>query len=420
MEGEEDRTFHAANPRLSVHAMQPKRKAGVLGPGVRFVHPKHGECAVLPNGEWTFAVEDRLTLEAHVYFHVISAKVPESSRSNPDVWDKTKGIFHERSAAVRAHIARPTPTLSSAYAPTAEARLAAFKKPPALADGELALFLVDEPSGFAATLQTASPEAYELAVKAAKKIKKDTRKDAAAVRVTMRALVASIALLVDCARSSLAPRRPHSIDASVPVGSAVTLDVYLDENGARMMESLLSLCGFVSDAKGQVWAPACAGATARFMGAHAHPTGVNSLLRLWTFPVGEMRAWRGDTTPAPSQLATVHDSTDGAVYAAAEAELGAAARDDTGMLPAWLLRRLIEDKWAAGLDARVRAHAEILQPSVRVIIENKTIAAAGGKRLAVGAVARLEFDWNAWVRKSPGDEIAPVFRHHVAAAIEEV
>ena len=75
--------------------MAPKRKAGVLlGAGVRFVHPTHGECEVLPKGEWTFEVPGRTTLEAHVYFHVLSMDVPEAARSDPDVWDETKGIFH--------------------------------------------------------------------------------------------------------------------------------------------------------------------------------------------------------------------------------------------------------------------------------------------------------------------------------------
>ena len=33
--------------------MAAKRKAGVLQDGARFVHPDHGECEVLPKGEWT-------------------------------------------------------------------------------------------------------------------------------------------------------------------------------------------------------------------------------------------------------------------------------------------------------------------------------------------------------------------------------
>ena len=95
-------------------------------------------------------------------------------------------------------------------------------------------------------------------------------------------------------------------------------------------------------------------------------------------PPGEVRAWRGVETPALSQLASAQNATDGAVYAAAELELGATARDVPGMLPAWLLRDMIENEWIAKKDVRLRAHAEIIHEHVRVFIVNKTIAGAGG------------------------------------------
>ena len=79
--------------------------AGVLQGGVRFMHSKHGECEVLEKGEYTFEVDGRATKEAHVYFHVVNMDVPESARGDPEVWDDTPGIMHDRSAAVRARIA---------------------------------------------------------------------------------------------------------------------------------------------------------------------------------------------------------------------------------------------------------------------------------------------------------------------------
>jgi hypothetical protein len=65
--------------------------------------------------------------------------------------------------------------------------------------------------------------------------------------------------------------------------------VTLDENGARYLETLLSLCGFV-EGKDNKWEPACAEATSIFMGAHAHPTGANPLRKVWPFSAGEVRA----------------------------------------------------------------------------------------------------------------------------------
>ena len=89
--------------------MAHKRKVGMLQGGVAFVHPEHGECVVLENGQWTFSVHGKKQKEAHVYFYVLSAELPEGARENPKTWDDTKGIAHERSAAVRALIARPLP-----------------------------------------------------------------------------------------------------------------------------------------------------------------------------------------------------------------------------------------------------------------------------------------------------------------------
>ena len=402
----------------------PKRKAGMLQGGLRFNHPEYGECEVLAGGEWTFDADGRATKEPHVYFHSVAVNVPDGVRDNHLTWDETKGIAHDLSSKVRALIARPVPKLSSNHAGTPASRLAGFKKHPVFHDDELLPFLSDDPTGFAAVLRSASPDAYKLACAAAKRFNKDMKRDggaaAAAVRVTIRSLVTAVAMLADCARSSLARSRPKAADENDAAGYARTLDVTLDENGARYLETLLSLCGFV-EGEGNAWTPACAGATHRFVGAHAHPTGVNPLRRAWAFPAGEVRAWRGDGAPASSQLANAQDATDGAVYAAAELELGPTARDDTGMLPAWMLRDMIENEWIEKKDVRLRAHAHIINESVRVFVVNKTIAGAGGVPLTIGAVAHIEFAWNGWARcSSPGDILLPFFRHHVARAIERL
>ena len=145
------------------------------------------------------------------------------------------------------------------------------------------------------------------------------------------------------------------------------------------------------------------------------------LRRAWTFHAGEVSAWRGDAAPAPSNLTTAQNATDGAVYVAAELELGVSARDDTGMLPTWLLRDMIEHEWIMKKDARLRAHAEIIHESVRVFVVNKTIAGAGGVPLTIGALAQVEFAWNGWARsKSPGDVCSALFKHHVARAIGDL
>ena len=104
------------------------------------------------------------------------------------------------------------PTLSSNYAWSPTTRPMAFKKHPVFRDEELACFVSDEPSGFLAGLYAASPGAYKLA----KCVNKDIACDdgAEAMRVTIRALVAVIAMFTDCARSSLASSRPRAADTN--------------------------------------------------------------------------------------------------------------------------------------------------------------------------------------------------------------
>ena len=402
----------------------PKRTAGLLAGGTQFMHPSHGLCEVLESGEWTFTVPSRATKEAHVYFHVIAEHVTQAERDNVMKWDKTKGIVHERSARVRALIKAHTraPELSGEHAPSAELRLKSFSRHPAFHDDELAQFVSATPTGFAAELKTASPDAFKQAEKAAKRIIKDIESDAAAVRVMMRALVTHVAMMVDSARATLAPARPRAVDEHAAVGSATTLEVTLCENGTRYLEHLLALCGFAQGNEEEVWVPVLANATERFMGAHAHPTGVNPLMRVWAFRASEVRAWQGNAAPTPPQLPNPTEASDAAIYAAADDEIGTGAVDETGkMQPAWLLRRLIEQTWAHARDPRVRAHAEIITNSVRVFVHNKTIAGAGHTPLTIGGTAHIECQWNGWVRRSsPGDEILPLFRHHVAAAINNV
>ena len=58
-----------------------------------------------------------------------------------------------------------------------------------------------------------------------------------------------------------------------------------------------------------------------------------------------------------------------------------------------------------------------------VHLMNKKIDAAEepGKKLVIGAVLWLEFEWNGWVRdKSPGGALNPLFEQHAAGSIRRV
>ena len=299
-----------------------------------------------------------------------------------DPWVKfTSNLYRHAS---RVGVLTMTPkrkahVLSKDFPSTVTARLAGFNSHPAFKKEYLESFLSRNPTGFAAKLKVASPHGFKLARAAVKRLEKDKARvdGAAAVRVTMRSLVTAVAILADCARSSLKSYRPRAVDANETAGYAQTLDFVFDENGALYLETLLSVCGFV-EGDNNDWKPACPEATSIFIGAHAHPTGTNPLQQVWTFPAGEVRAWLGGETPKLRQIASAQKATDSAVYAAAEIELGDIAHDATGLLPAYMLRNMLESKWIANNDVRLRAHAQIIPESVIVYIRNKTIAGAGG------------------------------------------
>ena len=83
--------------------MGPKRKGKAPRPpvlaqgGRRFTHVVHGECELLPEGQWVFKEEGASKGEPHVYFHVIEENVPEDVRADNTQWDEYDGIFHEHS-----------------------------------------------------------------------------------------------------------------------------------------------------------------------------------------------------------------------------------------------------------------------------------------------------------------------------------
>ena len=384
----------------------------MLAGGTRFVHPEHGECAVLPRGEWAFEVPGRDTLEPHVYYQVMEAHVKEEIIVNEDMWDKAAGIKHDRSHVVRALIRRSarTPQLTSKYEPTVELRLARFMRHPLFYDEWRTKSIATE-------LKAADISSYKEGKRAAADIRSYIDQNELMARGYMRTLVTQLALLADCVRSCLAPTRPRFVEPGATRAEASTLDVHFDENGGMLFECLLRMSGFVpSEELETAWVPACAGATEALLGAHAHPTGVNPLRRAWFFARGDLRAWRGDA--AAGDGLSPHDASDAQIYDAAERELGDRARDDEGSLPAYLLRQEMEELMIAAEDARIKAHAEVIPDTVTVMFENKTIAAPGARRLVIGAVAQVRFEWNGWSRKdSPGDTLMPHFKQHVARAI---
>ena len=132
--------------------------------------------------------------------------------------------------------------------------------------------------------------------------------------------------------------------------------------------------GFFEKPNG-VWAPTSKEAAQRFLNLL---TGVSYFRRVWLF---------GDAKPR------IGDCPDKAIYDFVDAELGDAQLHLDGLLlPAWLLRLALEQKWVATDDAHVRAYVVVLLMSWRIWIAARIVVAAGGEKAVVGAAMRLT--WN--------------------------
>lgn len=417
--------------------MGPKRKAGAAPPpavlqgGVRFVHPSHGKCEVLPNGEWTFDV-GKSCKEPHVYFRVLSSDIPMDIVSDANRWDTHAGIRHQHSAAVRAMIksSRALPDLSTQYDATPELRQMTFKKHP------MFHFIADwKDTAVAKQLKSKNVMMYAEAKRRVADIKFDQEREPIMAAVIMKSLVSLLGFVADEMRRKLAPTRPRQIEPGASRAEATTEDkaVTMDENQARYMEALLYMCGFQpsDEDDGGSWVAAVDGAVKELISTESHASGVNPMRRSWEFSPGDLHAWRGggasartqeDPDPHSMLMSDLHSASDKKVYAAAAAELGAAAYDDENrMLPAWMLRHEIETEWIKTKDPRLRAHAEVLPETVTIMLYNKTVSAPGTKRMVLGATLWVKFEWNGWVRKnSPGDVLEPMFKHHAARAIRRV
>ena len=74
--------------------------------------------------------------------------------------------------------------------------------------------------------------------------------------------------------------------------------------------------------------------------------------------------------------------------------------------------------WIERGDVRVRAHAEVLLPSVTVVVLGQKVTGPNRSRPFLGACAQIRFEWQGWARRnSPGDALGPLSDAHVARAM---
>ena len=409
--------------------MAPKKRKSaskVIVADVMFEHPAHGACCVL--GEWAFDVEGIKRKVAYVLprqerqgHGLGAARLRPLGRRGGRAGERHQASAVERYPAVD-HQADPQ-ALRGVRRHSGAQDGVVQQAPDARGwrGGEVESWATSE---FAKSFKAKDKEAYREAKGKIADLKTDVGDHPDVAKVLMRSLVNTMGIMSDSVRAKLGPTRPRTSSPGESRFAGKSIEITLCENQASYFDTLLGMCGFAENAETGVWTPVAADAVKRLMGAHAHVTGVNVLRRLWTFPPSTVRSFVAETGGAApsSELGDPHDAPDSTIYRAACAELGDAAFDkEKKILPAWLLRDLIENAWIERGDVRVRAHAEVLLPSVTVVVLGQKVTGPNRSRPFLGACAQIRFEWQGWARRnSPGDALGPLSDAHVARAMASV
>ena len=371
-----------------------KRHGATLLPvGKTFSHPELGPCTVL--GQWQF-VDDK-GVESNWAFLYTQPPVPPAVLGNSDLWDDSPLITKRLTSSLTRHINKTFVTaLTPAFYSTPESMMECTTRHPMFL--EVDSFHL---SPFGRALKVDYPDAFRHARAKQKKLAAQLAGHADGVKSMFKEMLTVVALMGDDMRRTLKPFRPRKTDQPGDDPSeSIGEEFSLSENGAIALEALAALSGFREESNG-VWAPTCKEAAQRFLNLL---TGVSYFRRVWLF---------GDAKPR------IGDCSDKVIYDCADAELGDARLHSDGLLlPAWLLRLALEQKWVATDDARVRAYAVVLLMSLRIRIAARTVVAAGGKKAVVGAVMRLTWNWQGWSRDGAEMNFTPHFHHIIARVID--
>ena len=89
------------------------------------------------------------------------------------------------------------------------------------------------------------------------------------------------------------------------------------------------------------------------------------------------------------------------------------------LLPAWLLRNKIEDKWIKEFDVRVRVYSGVLLDSIVVTVLGQKVTGHYTERPFMGVSVTVKFCWQGWSKASPDScRPEPFFKHHAARDVE--
>ena len=182
-----------------------------------------------------------------------------------------------------------------------------------------------------------------------------------------------------------------------------TVEHEMDSDVGQIIKCLLTVAGFTKD--GNTYKPGTPASITAMFGSETTRGMFNPLLRIFYFTPRSIRNHK----LARSATSTMSDPTgasERAVYDAAAAELGGSERDSAGkLLPAYMLRKLIADKWISSLDVpdwRVRAIARVESARPFVASFKTKIKKVEGADCCACTTMSIEFVWQGRFRAEPG------------------
>ena len=221
--------WHIASTTMPTNKRGPR--APKLSKGALFLHPKHGQCQVLE--QWQFDIDDakgNVMKQQEVYFFRVSAGIDDAivsstAEDRSDVWDDTKGIFHDLSSLIRSYVVATKPiVVSSGWYFSFMERFKNFVCHPELGMQKLKEWPT---SAVAESIKDKNPLAYKVALRLSKAVGKDFEnpEKVNVYKAVARSLVNQTAILSDSMRKKLGNRRPTSSIAGKDVSFATTTSV---------------------------------------------------------------------------------------------------------------------------------------------------------------------------------------------------
>jgi len=230
--------------------------------------------------------------------------------------------------------------LVDGFAPTAQERAAAYRKPAGLDED------MGDPEGFWMCCGTDETRAAALKAQTGLRAKLKDPKTKGQCAAFLQVAGTFSELMGSQIFSRLKERPGGAVDDTY--GADVkTTPIEMPEPVAWTFEQIMLMAGFVKT--GEEWTPIHYKAVLRLMGANAIPSGRNSFRKVESYGVKVLREYYAahptseSTKPSFLALAEPRRCCDDDVYRFAQAELGGAALGLCGRLkPAWLLRNLID------------------------------------------------------------------------------